>query len=646
VKYADEDTPMNRRERRAAAKTSTKTSKQASGAAGGAATPYQAGMGHLQAGRYLDAQLCCEQALAADPDHADTLHLMGLLSLHAEQYDLALDWIARAIRRDPQPRYLMSLGIVRQRQGRLDEAIKAFDRVLQLKPDATEAWRHLGHLLVDLTRRHEALLIFQHVLKLDPRDWETADTCASLLVQAGRLDEAVTYFDLCCRIQPDRAATLKMRAHALSGLQRFEEGLADARRAHLLDPGDADTCTQIGVLLRRLGREEEALPWFDRALERQPDLQVAFTNKAFALAYLHRFTEAFAVYDALNVVDPGNAEAELGKSLLHLLTGNFEAGWAGREARLRIPGLPITHSNYLQPRWLGKVSIAGKTILIQVDEGLGDAIQFARYAPMLAALGARVILIVPDALQPLLAGLAGVSECHPSSADRLLAFDTYCLISSLPLAFGTRLETIPSATSYLPAPEQSRLQAWEGRLGPHDKLRVGLVWSGNPRHRDDHNRSIALRALAPLLQLDASFISLQKELRPADRATLLEWSRIVDPAAHLTDFVETAALVGCLDLVVTVDTSVAHLAAALGRPTWILLPYTPDYRWLLDRDDSPWYPTARLFRQSETRDYGSVIERVRTELAARIAAWSKQASASPLPENRSGLLSESRDISQ
>jgi ADP-heptose:LPS heptosyltransferase len=200
------------------------------------------------------------------------------------------------------------------------------------------------------------------------------------------------------------------------------------------------------------------------------------------------------------------------------------------------------------------------------------------------------------------------------------AFDTYCPVSSLPLAFGTKLETIPSATPYLPAPAESRVQAWEERLGPHDKLRVGLVWSGNPIHDNDHNRSIPLRMLARILDVDATFVSLQKDPRPDDKSTLLEHTEIVDLTAHLTDFAETAALASCLDLVISVDTSIAHLAGALGLPTWILLPYMPDYRWLLDRDDSPWYPTVRLFRQPETREYESVLDSVRTELVAMVSA--------------------------
>ena len=257
--------------------------------------------------------------------------------------------------------------------------------------------------------------------------------------------------------------------------------------------------------------------------------------------------------------------------------------------------------------------IDGKTILIRIDEGLGDSIQFARYVPMVAALGARVILVVAEAAHPLLEKLPGVSQCLPVTTETLPAFDMHCPMCSLPLAFGTRLDTIPSVP-YLPAPDAARVQAWETRLGPRTKLRVGLVWSGNPKHGNDHNRSIPLLMLAPLLDTDATFVSLQKDPRADDRTLLRERTDILDLTADLTDFVETAALISCLDLVITVDTSVAHLAGALGCPTWILLPFVPDYRWLLDRDDSPWYPTVRLFRQTETREYGSVVERVRREL--------------------------------
>jgi ADP-heptose:LPS heptosyltransferase len=208
-------------------------------------------------------------------------------------------------------------------------------------------------------------------------------------------------------------------------------------------------------------------------------------------------------------------------------------------------------------------------------------------------------------------------------ATILPPYDVHCPLTSLPLAFGTRLDTIPAKTSYLPAPPADRVTAWQKRLGAHDRLRVGLVWSGNPQHPRDRARSMPLRTMAGILDADATFVSLQKEPRAEDRPTLQERTDIVVLTDHLTDFVETAALVCCLDLVISVDTSVAHLSAALGRPTWILLPHTPDYRWLLDRQDSPWYPTMRLFRQDETRDYAKVIAGVHMELMAMIAAWNR-----------------------
>jgi hypothetical protein len=246
---------------------------------------------------------------------------------------------------------------------------------------------------------------------------------------------------------------------------------------------------------------------------------------------------------------------------------------------------------------------------------------------MLAARGAQVILSVEEALRPLLSPLPGVAQCLPKPAPSLPPCDLHCPIGMLPLAFGTRLATIPSAASYLPPPAQARVQPWERLLaeqfGPVKKLRIGLAWSGNVKHSNDHNRSIPLGALAPLLDADASFVSLQTDPRPGDRP-LLETSRILDLTAQLTDFAETLALVSCLDMVITADTSIAHLAAASGCATWILLPHLPDYRWLLDRDDSPWYPTARLFRQGERRSWDEVVDEVRRALEERTFSYAEQ----------------------
>ena len=555
---------------------------------------YQTGLGHLRAGRYLDAQICCQQALAIDPDHSETLHLMGLLSLHATQYDHAVEWISRAIRRDPRAEYLYSLGTALRHQMRFEEAVNVFDKAVQLKPDKAELWTALGRALVDLERKSEALLSFQHALALNPHSWDAAHESGTLLNQMGRREEALAHFMRCAELKPNHAAD------------------------------DATTFNNIGNTLQMLGRGEEALPWLDRALDARPDFAEALSNKALALTQLRRFDEAFACYARVKALAPDHAVSNWNAALLHMLTGDFEAGWVGREARWQIPSLSAAYPKFTEPMWLGEENIAGKTILVAADEGLGDALQFVRYLPEVAAQGARVILVAHDALCPLLSAMPGVAQCIPKSAAAagVPPFDFHCPLGSLPLAFRTRLDSVPADIPYLPPLAADRIKVWEDRLGPHDKLRVGLVWSGNPEHKGDHHRSTTLQAYSTFLDLDATFISLQKDPRPHDKATLLERTEVVDLTAHLTDFVETAALISCLDLVITVDTSVAHLSGALGCPTWILLPYTPDYRWLLGRDDNPWYPTVRLFRQGPSLDYAPVIDRVRAELSALVVVRS------------------------
>jgi tetratricopeptide (TPR) repeat protein len=575
---------MNRRERRTTGEPSRTTPDRPGGDT--AAALHGSALGHMRAERYLDAQIGCQQALALDPDHAESLHLMGLLSLHATQYDHAVEWMSRAIAQDPRPEYLFSLGTALRHQKRFEEALQVFDKAVQLKPDKAELWVGLGRALVDLDRGAEALLAFQHALTLNPRNWDAAHESGTLLNQTGRREQALAHFKLCAELTPNNTAD------------------------------HATTFNNLGNVLQALGRSEEALRWLDRALNERPDFVQAISNKAIVLGQLRRFDEALATYARVRAIDPDHAVSNWNAALLHLLLGDFEAGWAGREARWKIASLSAGYSKFTEPMWLGQETIEGKTILISADEGLGDAIQFARYVPMVAARGARVILVVQDALCPLLSGLPGVSQCIPKSiaGSGVPPFDMHCPLGSLPLAFATRVDSIPAEIPYLPPPTAERVKAWEERLGPHDRLRVGLVWSGNPEHKGDHHRSTSLAAYGAFLDVDATFVSLQKDPRPDDKVTLGKRTDIVDLTADLTDFTETAALISCLDLVITVDTSVAHLSGALGRPTWILLPYTPDFRWLLNRDDNPWYPTVRLFRQTETRDYATVLDQVRSEL--------------------------------
>ena len=578
-----------------------------------------AGFQHFRDGQHSEARACCEQALAIDAGHADALHLKGLLFLHAEQYNDALAWIVRAIQRAPKAEYLASFGTVLQKHGRFAEALGVFDKALQLRPDDARLWRQHGDTLVQLARLDQGLLSYQKAIALDPHHHDALYKSGIVLHKLDRNEEAIARLDLSDSLFPDHAPTLQARAWFLYCLKRFEESAAEGKRAHLLAPDHADTCNHLGLSLRRLARNEEALEWFDKAIALQPRSVDALNSKLTTLFHLHRFDALFALADRMKALGLGNVVTEWNVALAHLLTGNFEAGWREHHTRLKLPS--SKYAQFPQPMWLGEESLEGKTILVAADEGLGDSIHFARYVPLLAQRGARVLLAVQGPLLGLMSKLGGVSHCAPlSAAVRLPAFDLHCPISSLPLAFKTRLDTIPSER-YLPSPPDDRIQAWDNRLGPRTKLRVGLVWSGDPGHVNDQTRSIPLQTLCRILDADASFVSLQKAPRPSDALVLRERSDIIDLTADLTDFTETAALISCLDLVITVDTSVAHLAGALGRPTWILLPWTPDYRWLLDRDDSPWYPSVRLFRQAETRDYESVLDRVRDELRALAATF-------------------------
>jgi tetratricopeptide (TPR) repeat protein len=578
---------------------------------------FETGLANLRAGRQLEAQLCCEAALAINPAHADSLQLMGLIALQAQQIDHAIEWLSRAIRLDPKTEYLSALGFVLKQAGRLEEALAVLDKAVQLKPHDTELLKQLGGVLAARNRPADALAVYQHVLTLDPRHFEAAHASGVLLYKMDRFEDALAQFELCNEVLPDHAPTLFELARTLRALKRHDESLTLYLRLHAQSPDDPTICNNVGDALLGLDRYDEGLAWFEKALELHPDFVEVIVNKAYALFQLNRLDEAMAAYARAKMLDPNDARSTWQLAHLHLLTGDFWRGWVQREARWKVADFSPDYPKVAQPKWLGNEDVKGKTILVCVDEGLGDALQFARYVPMLAARGANIVLVVQDALRPLLSGLPGVSNCLPFGAKELPPFDLHCPIMSLPLAFGTTLKTIPPA-AYLPPLPDARVKAWEKRLGAHHRLRVGLVWSGNPRQGNDRNRSMPFKTLAPLLDLDATFVSLQKDVRPDDKAPLAARTDIIDLAAELSDFVETAAAIQNLDLVITVCTSVAHLSGTLGRETWVMLPYVGDWRWLVGRDDSPWYPSVKLFRQDESRSYDGVVARVRAALEARI----------------------------
>jgi Tfp pilus assembly protein PilF len=479
-----------------------------------------------------------------------------------------------------------------------------------LRPDYREALIGRGAALQDQKKPEHALQSFERVVALHPDNAEALVNRGAALHELGRSDEALRSFEQALAFEPDNVEALTNRGVVLHDLARYDEALASHDDAVAARPGDAALLNNRGVTLRKLRRLEDALASHDSAIAARPDYAEAYANRGVTLYDLKRFDEALASYDRALALRADYADAHFFKGLASLVTSDFERGWSEYEWRRRAPAARLTERHFAQPHWFGE-DIAGKTILLHSEQGFGDSIQFGRYVPLVAPRGARVVMEVEAPLCGLMKGLTGVAQVI-AKGDPLPHFDIQCPLPSLPLAFETRLETIPSDAPYLRVSEQA-LHRWSGRLGPKHHLRIGLAWAGNPKHVRDRERSMRLRDLLPLTDIDASFVSLQKEVRPGE-AEMLAGCNVRQFGGDLGDFSDTAALISQLDLVISVDTSVAHLAGALGRPAWILLTHAPDWRWLLDRDDSPWYPAARLFRQSGDREWGGVIAQVREAL--------------------------------
>jgi Tfp pilus assembly protein PilF len=506
---------------------------------------------------------------------------------------------------------LYNRGVVLHKLRRFDQALASHDAALVLRPDYPEALVGRGDTLHDQKQFDAALRSYDRAIALSGDHAQALVNRGATLHELGRSDEALKSFERALALAPDNVEALTSRGVALHDLARHDEPLPDQEHAIAVRPGDAAVPDHHGVSLHKLRRLEQALASHDKALALRPDYAEALVNRGITLYHLKRFNEASASYDAAIALRPDYADAHFLKGLSSLVTGDFELGWIEYQWRRKAPSTGITQRDFAQPLWLGKDNIAGKTILLHSEQGFGDTIQFCRYVPLVAARGARVIMEVEEPLCALMTDLAGTAQPF-AKGDPLPDFDLQCPLPSLPLAFKSRLETIPSTNPYLRVPKQA-LEHWRALLGTRRSPRIGLAWAGNAKHVRDRERSMRLRDLLPLLDIDATFVSLQKEVRAGDAATL-ENCNMLRFSGEIGDFSDTAALISQLDLIISVDTSIAHLAGALGKPVWILLTHAPDWRWLLDRDDSPWYPSARLFRQSEMREWGGVTMRVREAL--------------------------------
>lgn len=450
-----------------------------------------------------------------------------------------------------------------------------------------------------------------------------------LRFQAGHFEDADRLIRQALAINSTDDAAHYHRGMVQSALDRHQDAIASFDRAIALNPKNTGAYNNRGVALQAVQRHDEAIASFDKAIALNPGLSEARHNRSNAVDKLvargnglfeqNRDDEALACYDRAIAANPDHADARFNKGLLKLSLGDYAEGWRLYEWRWRLrPFAPFVRD--YPSLWQGDADLSGKTILIHADQGMGDAIQISRYLPRLRARGCRVIFEVHKPLVPLFddRDIEVIARRDaPPAADALPPFDFHCPLFSLPLALKTTLETIPSAP-YLAA-DQNRVAEWGKMLGKRTKPRIGVAWSGNPELSHDLRRTIRLETLLPIIADRVEWFSLQKNVRDHDRETLARTPALRDVSGRLNDFADTAALIAHMDVVISVDTSVAHLAGALGKPLWLLLPFHPDFRWMRGRADSPWYPTATLFRQTRAGEWSDVLARVSSAIVSQIA---------------------------
>jgi len=525
-------------------------------------------------GRLSEAEATCRELLARDDGDAGAWHLLAILALRSGDARAAAAHVEHAIGLAPgRADCRNTLGFVLRALGRDADAEGAFRQAVARDPDLLEAHYQVGNLLRERGRFAEAAASYRRVLELRPDHPQAHNNLGTAIGELDRIAEAIGHFRRALAARPDYVEAHSNLGNALRTVGEPAEAEAECRRAIALAPGFAPAHFNLGLVLQDRGRFDEALACYRRASELRPDYPKATVCEA----------------------------------MLCLLRGDLAAGWQKYEARWHIGDLPPR--GFVQPQWRGE-PLAGRKILLHAEQGFGDSIQFLRYVPHVVARGGTVILEIQKPLVPLAARIPGITVI--ARGEPLPALEMQCPLLSLPLAFETSLDRIPAETPYLTAPPD-RIAHWRARLGPGFK--VGIAWAGSPVHRNDRSRSIPIDRLAPLFEIaSARWFSLQVGPRAADLAGLPQ-AAITDLAAELVDFGETAAAIAALDLVITADTAVAHLAGALGRPVWVMLPLAPDWRWLLGRDDSPWYPSMRLFRQPRVDDWDSVVAAVRAASA-------------------------------
>jgi tetratricopeptide (TPR) repeat protein len=571
-----------------------------------------------RAGRLDEAERICRQILEHHPDNAHTLHLLGAICHQRGQGIAAVDHLMRAVMLDKsQPAFHSTLAAAQLSLGRADEAIRSLRDLLALRPDHAKSHNDLGVLLANSGQLDEAAECFRTVLRLKPDYGPAHNNLGNILNQQGRAEEASECFRAAKRASPFLVQAYNNLANSLKAQGKMDQAIAEYREALRIAPDYAEGHYNLGLALQGVGQFEEARKHFDQAIRlapSEPMFQAALGN---LLLDEGRLEEAGATADRVLAAHPNYAIAELLRSMVLLARGQLAEGWPAYESRLRCQGFSVLDLS--QPRWNGE-PLDGRTLLVHSEQGLGDTLQFIRYIKPLLARAPKTIVAVHEPLIPLLStsGFAGlVSRDQP-----LPEFDVHVPLMSLPGLFGTTLDTIPRDVPYLKA-NSELVEQWRGELAKYAGFKVGIVWQGRPLARGDSARSIPLVEFAALAEAGVQLFSLQKGAGSEQLGKLGGRFEVVDLGPSLDvdtgAFMDTAAAMRNLDLVVTCDTAAAHLAGGLGVPVWVALSAAPEWRWLEHREESPWYPSMRLFRQTAFGQWADVFARMARELSRQLA---------------------------
>lgn len=599
-----------------------------------------------------EAIQCFKRAWQLSRQNSEAPFLIGNCYLNIKKHTQAIAYYKRVLTNDPQHIWaLNNLGIAFNEKGMQPQALECYDKAIFLNPTVADFYANRGKAFLNSSKFDEAIRDCQQAIALDPTLPSTYYNLGLSLSQAQRQSEALdayaealrlnaNYFEVLCaraqlhqtmkqhqraledwtsalKLQPDAVAALNARGVLLKEGRRWQDALKDLNHALTIDPLSVPTLNNRGIVHHELGLWDAALADFEKILSISQTYPQALNNQANVWLDLGEHAKAIDCYQRALVIKPDYGWAQFNLGLCLLQMGDMAQGWRQYEWRWRRDESAKNPRQFAQPLWLGECPLQGKTLLVYAEQGLGDTLQFVRLIDRVLQQGAKVVLEIQVALKPLFDSWD--DRVHlVVRGESLPDFDFQCPLLSLPLALGLSLSDLPSRESYI-SPDPAKVNKWRQKLGPSESLWVGLVWSGNPGLKNDLQRSMAASMLLSALPKGCKYVALHKEYRESDRHVFEQYPDVLDFSEELVDFSETAALCSCMSLIICVDTSVAHLSAAMGMPVWLMLPFNPDFRWLLNREDSPWYPSMRLFRQSTPREWQPVLKAVRSGLIQKIS---------------------------